>query len=100
MSGRKTGYSPLNVENNWSIPNDVMFAYEHEKINILLSVLSIFLSFYDFNLKIQGFVYLVLVKNQLGFHRNVQVFSKGNTCIPPIQLFYIQTCPGFLLISK
>ena len=40
----KTGYSPLNSENNRGVINVVMFAYVHEKINILLSVL-IFFSF-------------------------------------------------------
>ena len=42
MSDRKTGYYPLNAENNRGVINDVMFAYVHTKINILLSVLSIF----------------------------------------------------------
>ena len=41
MSDRKTGHSPLNVENNRRVTNDIMFAYAHEKISILLSVLSI-----------------------------------------------------------
>ena len=98
MSDRKTGYSPLNAENNRGVTNDVMFAYMHTKINILLSVLSIFfLSFYDFNLNTQGFVYFECVKYQLSLHRNVHVFAKCNVCI---QLFYIQTCPGFLPRSK
>ena len=45
-------YSPLNVENNWGVTDDVMFAYAHEKINNLLSVSSSssFFFFYDFNL--------------------------------------------------
>ena len=38
--------------------NDVMFAYVHEEINILLSVLSIF-GFYDFNLNTKGFVDII-----------------------------------------
>ena len=60
MSDRKTGYSPLNAENNRRVTNDVMFAYVHTKIIILQSVLSIFsFFFYDFNLNTQGFVYLV-----------------------------------------
>ena len=52
MSDRKTGYSPLNADNNQGVTNDVMFAYGHMKINILISVLSIFFFFlfYDFNL--------------------------------------------------
>ena len=46
MSDRKTGYSPLNVENSLSVPHGFMFAYNaHEKINNLLSVLHI--SFYS-----------------------------------------------------
>ena len=58
--------------NNQGVTNDVMFAYAHEKINILLSVLSIFFFlFYDFNLNTQGCVNLEIVKNQLGLHRNV-----------------------------
>ena len=78
-----------------------MSAYMHGKMNILLSVLSIFLSLvYDCNLNTQRFVYLEFVKYQLGFHRNVQVFAKCNVYIYAIQLFYIQTCPGFLPISK
>ena len=43
MSDRKTGYSLLNAENNRGVTNDVMSTYLHTKINILLSVLSIFL---------------------------------------------------------
>ena len=39
MTDRKTGYSSLNTENNRGVNNDVMFAYVHTKINILLSVL-------------------------------------------------------------
>ena len=59
MPDRKTENSLLNAENNRGVSNDVMFAYVHEIINILLSVLSIFyLSFYDFNLNTEGFVYL------------------------------------------
>ena len=51
-------------------------AYAHEKINFLLSVLSIFsLSFYDFNLNTQGFVYLDFVKYTLGLHTNMQVLT-------------------------
>ena len=47
---QESGYSPLNAENNRDVINDVMFAYAHEKINILLSVLSfvVFL-FNEFN---------------------------------------------------
>ena len=48
MSDRKKGFSPLNAENNRDVTNDVMFAYAHMKVNILLSVLSIFsFFFYD-----------------------------------------------------
>ena len=50
MSDREMGYSPLKAENNRDVTNDVMFAYAHEEINILLSVFSIFAFFYDFNL--------------------------------------------------
>ena len=45
MSDRKTRCSPLNAENNQGVINDVVFTYVHQKVNILLSVLSIFLSF-------------------------------------------------------
>ena len=56
-------YSPLNAENNRGVTNDVMFAYVHEKMNILLSVLSIFsFFFYDCKLNTQYFVYLEFVK--------------------------------------
>ena len=79
--------------NNRGVTNDVMFTYVHTKINILLSVLSIFLfPFYDFNLNTHGCIYLEFVKYQLGLHRNVQTFAKCNGCISAIQLFYIQTC--------
>ena len=101
MSDRKTGYSPLNAEHNRCVTNDVMYAYAHEKTNILLSVFSIlYLSFYDLNLNTQGFEYLEFDKYQLGLYRNVQVFAKCNVCISAIQLFYIETCPCFLHISK
>ena len=51
------GFSPLNAENIRGVTNDVMFAYVHAKINILLSVLNIcFFLFYDFNLNTQGSV--------------------------------------------
>ena len=49
MLDKKTEYYPLNAENNQRVTNDVMYAYVHEKMNILLSVLSICLSFYDLN---------------------------------------------------
>ena len=42
---RKTGYSPLNAENSWSITHGFMFVYAHEKINILFSVMSLLFSF-------------------------------------------------------
>ena len=57
--------------------------------------LFIYFFFYDFNLNRQGFVYLEFVKYQLGLHRNVHVFVKCNVCISAVQLFDIQTCPGF-----
>ena len=89
------------------VTNGDMFEYVQEKINILLSVLSIFFLFffffffYDFNLNTQGFVYLKFVLYQPGLHRNVQAFAKCNVCISSIQLVsYIQICPGFLPISK
>ena len=101
MSDRKMGYSPLNAKNNLDVTDEVMFACVHTKLNILLSVLSIFFFLlYDFNLNTQGFVYLKIVKYQLILHRNVQVFAKCNVCISAIHLFYIQTCPGFLSLSK
>ena len=37
MLDKKTEYSLLNAENNQSVTNDVMYAYVHEKMNILLS---------------------------------------------------------------
>ena len=46
------------------------------KINILLSVLIFFFLFYDFDLNAQGFVYLEIVKYQLGLHRKVRVLVK------------------------
>ena len=46
MSDRKTGYSPLNAENNRGVTNDVVFEYAHKKINNLPSVLCIFSFFF------------------------------------------------------
>ena len=73
MSDRKIWYSPLNAENNLDVTDEVMFAHVHTKLNILLSVLSIFffILLYEFNLNTQGFVYLKIVKYQLILHRNV-----------------------------
>ena len=72
MSDRKTGYSPLNADNNRSVTDVVIFAYVHEKINILPSVLNIFFfSCYDLNLNTEGLVYLEFVKYQLCLHRNM-----------------------------
>ena len=55
-------------ENNLAIPNDVMFAYLHGKINIMLYVLSIFVFvylfiylFFYFNVNTQCFAVPVLV---------------------------------------
>ena len=60
---QENGYSPLNAENNRGVSNRDMLTYAHEKIYILLSVLSIFFSFfYEFNLNTQGFVYLAIVQ--------------------------------------
>ena len=42
----------------------------------------------------------LVIKYQLGLHRNVRVIAKCNVCISAIQLFYIQTCPCFFPISK
>ena len=70
-------YSPLNAENNRGVTNDVMFAFVHTKINLMLSVLSfVFFLVYDLDLNTQGFVNLEFVKYQLGLHRNVQFFAK------------------------
>ena len=76
-----------------------MFEYVHEKIDILFSVFSISVScsffYYGFHLNTLVFVYLEFVKYQLGLQRSVQVFAKCNVCLSAIQLFYIQTSPGF-----
>ena len=45
--------------------------------------------FYDFNLNIHGFVYLEIVKYQMGLHTIVQVLAKCNVYISAIQLFYL-----------
>ena len=101
MTDRKPEYSPFKAENNRSVTNDAIFAYAHEKINILLFVLIIFaFFFYDFNWNTQDFLCLEFVKYQLGLHRNVLVFAKCNVNISVTQLFYLQTCPGLLPISK
>ena len=55
---QENGALSLKSGNNRGVANDVMFAYVHEKINILLSVLSIYVLLNDFNLNIQGFIYL------------------------------------------
>ena len=58
MSDSKTGYFPLNAENNRGVTKDVMFSYVHTAIKILFSVLSIvFFLFCDINLNTQSFVY-------------------------------------------
>ena len=89
----KGGKQPRGVSNN------VLFAYVHEKLDILLSDFSILSSFFfnNFNLNTQGFVYLELVQYQLGLQGNVQVFAKCNLCISAIQLFYIQKIQAFFL---
>ena len=56
----KTRLSSLNAVNSRSITHDFMFAYAHEKINILLSVLSIFLSFLTIREEFNKFVELVI----------------------------------------
>ena len=43
---QENGYSPSNAENNRGVSNDVMFAYAHMKINILLSVFFFFFTFF------------------------------------------------------
>ena len=52
MSDRKTGYAPLNAENNRGVANDVMFAYVHEKKNehSVFCFEHFFFLFYDCNL--------------------------------------------------
>ena len=95
-----------------------MFAYVHEKINILLSCFEhllllyiyiyiyifffffFFFMFYYFHLNTQDFEHLEFVKYQLSFHRNVQVFVECYACKSAIQLFYKWTCPDFLHVSK
>ena len=74
----------------------------HSEFDYLTKVPSEHFSFlfYEFNLSTQGFVYLEIVKYQLGLLRNEQVLMKCNECISAVQLFSIQTCPGFLPISK
>ena len=59
---QENGVLFLKCKNNKGVTNDVMFAYVHTKLNILLSVLSIYFLFYDFNLNTQGLVYLDFVK--------------------------------------
>ena len=53
-----------------NVTNHITFAYAHEKVNILLSVLSIVVFFFfdGFNQNTQGFVYLEFVGYQLGLH--------------------------------
>ena len=80
--------------------NNVLFAYVHEKLDILLSDFRILSSFfYDFNLNTQGFVYLEFVQYQPGLQGNVQVFAKCNLCISAIQLFFYTEYSGFLPTS-
>ena len=98
MPNRKTGYSPLNAESNRGVPNDAICAQENKHSAFWFEHL--FLSFYDLNLNTQGFVYLEFVMYQLGLHRNVQVFAKCNVCISAIQLFSVETCPGFFPLSN
>ena len=94
-------YSPLNAVNSLSVTHGSMFSSSHEKINLLLFVLSIsFFLFYGFNLNLQGLVCLKFVKYQMGRHGNVRVFAKFNVCIAAIHLFYIQTCQAFFLYQS
>ena len=75
---------------------DVMFAYTHEKINVLLPVLSIFVLFYNFNLKTQGFLYTLTLLSI----NWASVETSKFVVISAIQSFYIQPCPAFLPVSK
>ena len=45
---RKTGYSPLNAENNRGVTNDLVFAYLHEKKKTFCFLLWAFLFFFFF----------------------------------------------------
>ena len=77
----KLGYSPLNAENGLSVAFCFVVAYAHEKINFLASILYIiFFLFYDVNLNTQDFVYLEIVKYQLGLRKNMPVFEMQYSC--------------------
>ena len=43
---QENGYSLLNTENDPGVTDNISFSYMHEKIKILLSVLSIFFKFF------------------------------------------------------
>ena len=72
---QEIGVLSLKSEKQPDVTNDVMFAYMHAKINILLS-------FY------KHFFFLFLF------------FAKCKEYIFAVQLIYIQICPDFLPISK
>ena len=46
MSDKKTGYSPLNADNNLGVTNDVIFAYAHTKMNICFLFWAFFFLFF------------------------------------------------------
>ena len=74
-----------------------MFAYGHEEINFLLSVLSICFLFYDLNLNTQGSVYLDLLSIFWSSIETCKVSRKCNVYIPVIQLFIYRNVQAFFL---
>ena len=77
VSASKQGNADWNAENSLFVTFSFIVAFEHEIINILLPVLSIFsFFFYEHNLINQGFVYMDFIKYQMGLRRSMHVFAK------------------------
>ena len=71
-------YSCYSLYQNFTV-TFLIFAYAHERINILVSAMNIiFFRVYDVDLNTQNCVLLELVKYQLSLRRNMPVFAKYN----------------------
>ena len=101
ISCKKIGYAPLNAENSLIFTGGLITANVLEKINFLLSVLSVYyFLFFDVDLNTQSFVYLEIGKYRLGLRRNRRIFTKCNSCMSAIDSFYIHNGSNFLYIQN
>ena len=84
----------MNTENSLIFTRGIINACVTEGVNILLCVSNIdFLLYYDVGLDDQRFVYSFCELDWASV-------ETCNPCITAIQLFYMQTCPRFLPMSK